>query len=202
MAHEDRDGDPSHQRETDKERQLEATRARFSAFSRNHLSASPPSAPRQTGLVPLILFWCAVMGLLYAGMTYYLRPQQVRIQANGDLVIQRALDGHFYAPGRIQGREVMFLVDTGASLVTVSETFARQAQLTGGTSTVFRTANGDRPGRIVEGIPVQIGPVEINRVRIGIGLSVGDDNQALLGQSFLSKFDVILGKDQMVLKPR
>ena len=136
------------------------------------------------------------------GMTYYLRPQQVRIQANGDLVIQRALDGHFYAPGRIQGREVMFLVDTGASLVTVSETFARQAQLTGGTSTVCRTANGDRPGRIVEGIPVQIGPVEVNRVRIGIGLSVGDDNQALLGQSFLSKFDVILGKDQMVLKPR
>ena len=55
---------------------------------------------------------------------------------------------------------------------------------------------------MVEGIPVQIGPVEVNRVRIGIGLSVGDDNQALPGQSFLSKFDVILGKDQMVLKPR
>ncbi|BDT73656.1 hypothetical protein os4_32080 [Comamonadaceae bacterium OS-4] len=107
------------------------------------MSASAPSAPRQTGLIPPILFWSAV-----------------------------------------------------------GKTFGRQAQLTGGTSTFFRTANGDRPGRIVEGIPVQIGPVEVNRVRIGIGLSVGDDNQALLGQSFLSKFDVILGKDQMVLKPR
>ncbi|WP_296509613.1 retropepsin-like aspartic protease [Rhodoferax sp.] len=160
------------------------------------------SSPRQTGLIPLILFWCAVMGLLYAGMTYYLRPKQVQVQASGDLVIQRALDGHFYAPGRIQGQDVMFLVDTGASLVTVSEALARQAGLSGGTPTTFRTANGDRPGRVVEGVAVHLGPVEFNRVRVGVGLSVGDDNQALLGQTFLSKFDITLSKDQMVLKPR
>ena len=77
------------------------------------------AAPRQIGLIPLIIFWCVVMGLLYAGMSVYLQPKKAQVLANGDLIIPRALDGHFYTPGRIQGVEVTFLVDTGASLVTI-----------------------------------------------------------------------------------
>ena len=56
-------------------------------------------------------------------------------------------DGHFYASGSINGRPVNFLVDTRATLVTVSETFAREAGLSSGIPTVFRTANGDLQGR-------------------------------------------------------
>ncbi len=160
------------------------------------------AAPRQMGLIPLIVFWCVVMGLLYAGMSVYLQPKKAQVLANGDLIIPRALDGHFYTPGRIQGVEVTFLVDTGASLVTVSEAFARKAGLTGGTPTTFRTANGDRPGRVVVGASLSIGPVEARNIKIGVGLHGGEDDEALLGQSFLSKFDITLNKDHMVLKPR
>jgi aspartyl protease family protein len=42
----------------------------------------------------------------------------------------------------------------------------------------------------------------VSGVRLGIGLVGGELNDALLGQSFLSKFEVILTKDQMVLRPR
>nr|CBA31402.1 hypothetical protein Csp_F37350 [Curvibacter putative symbiont of Hydra magnipapillata] len=160
------------------------------------------AAPRQIGLIPLIVFWCVVMGLLYAGMSVYLQPKKAQVLANGDLIIPRALDGHFYTTGRIQGVEVTFLVDTGASLVTVSEAFARKAGLTGGTPTTFRTANGDRPGRVVEGASLSIGPVDARNIKIGVGLHGGEDDEALLGQSFLSKFDITLNKDHMVLKPR
>lgn len=35
-----------------------------------------------------------------------------------------------------------------------------------------------------------------------MGLRMGDDNEALLGQSFLSKFDITMEKTQMVLRAR
>ena len=163
---------------------------------------SPPRQPRQTGLIPMLLFWFAVMGLLYGLMTHYLKPKQSQVLANGDLVIPRAPDGHFYTPGTINGFAVTFLVDTGASLVSVSEPFAQAAAMVGGVPTTFQTANGARPGRVVDGVEVAVGPVRVTNVKVGVGLSLGDDAQALLGQSFLSKFDITLRQDQMVLRPR
>jgi aspartyl protease family protein len=94
------------------------------------------------------------------------------------------------------------LVDTGASEVTVTEKFASNANLTGGISTTFKTANGDMPGRIIKAVPVRVGNVEISGVTVAIGLVGFNQNQALLGQSFLSKFDVMLQKDQMILRAR
>jgi aspartyl protease family protein len=117
-------------------------------------------------------------------------------------VISRLQDGHFYTTGRINGQEAKFLVDTGASLVSVSEGFARKAFIRGGVPTTFKTANGDRPGLVVEGVGVSIGPVSVTNVKVGVGLHVGAENEALLGQSFLSKFDITMNKNQMVLRLR
>ena len=150
----------------------------------------------------MLLFWCAVMGVLYALMTFYLKPKPVQVLANGDLVIERARDGHFYTPGAINGHEVMFLVDTGASLVSVSEPFAQAAGLHGGTSTTFHTANGPRAGRVVAGAEIVVGPMRVSNVRVGVGLDLGDNRQALLGQSFLSRFDITLRQNQMLLRAR
>lgn len=79
----------------------------------------------------------------------------------------------------------------------------KKALLVGGTNTTFQTANGPRPGRIVSDVPVSIGSNMSAVVPVAIGLSTqSGQGQALLGQSFLSKFDVTLGKDRMTLKPR
>ncbi len=111
-------------------------------------------------------------------------------------------DGHFYASGSINGRPVNFLVDTGATLVTVSEKFAREAGLSDGVPTVFRTANGDLQGRVVPDVPLTIGPIDVSGVKIGVGLVGHEVGSALLGQSFLSKFDVALNGEQMILRTR
>ncbi len=201
MGLQDKDGGQDLQRERDKQGQLDETRARFSAFSQNNLSKKTIS-PIKTGLIPMMIFWSVVMGLLYMGMTHYLKPKQAQVLANGDLVITRSQDGHYYTLGTVNGREARFLVDTGASLVSVSEAFAQKAFLVTGVSATFKTANGDRVGRIVEGVSVSIGPVSVSNIRVGVGLSVGDENDVLLGQSFLSKFDITISKNQMVLRAR
>jgi aspartyl protease family protein len=201
MSLDDRDWYRDAQREREKRRQIDETRAKFSVFSRKHLGPKVVS-PIKTGLIPMMIFWCAVMGLLYVLMTHYLKPKQAQVLANGDLVINRSQDGHFYTTGKINGKDANFMVDTGASLVTVSEEFAQQSLIQGGVPTVFRTANGDRAGRIVEGVGVSIGPMSVTNVKVGVGLSGGNANQALLGQSFLSKFDISMVKNQMVLRAR
>lgn len=201
MGIQDRDWYRKAQREREKQRQMDETRARFSVFSRKHLGAKVVS-PTKSGLIPMLIFWCAVMGLLYMLMTHYLKPKQAQVLANGDLVINRSQDGHFYTTGTVNGREARFMVDTGASLVSVSDKFAKKALILGGVSTTFKTANGDRPGRVVEGVDVSIGPVRVTNVRVGVGLHGGDERDALLGQSFLSKFDITMSKNQMVLRSR
>jgi len=201
MGMEDRDGYRNTLREREKQQQMNTTRAKCATFSGKHLSQKAVS-PTQTWLIPMMVFWCVMMGLLYLLMTHYLKPKQAQVLANGDLVIERSTNGHFYTLGSINGQEVKFMVDTGASLVSVSDAFAQQAGLPQGRPTTLSTADGSRPGRVVEGVAIDVGPVSVSNVRVGIGLQLGDDNEALLGQSFLSKFDITMGKNQMVLRAR
>ena len=150
----------------------------------------------------ILVFWLVIMGLLYVAMNHYLKPKAVVVSASGDLVIPRARDGHFYAAGLINGRPVNFLVDTGATLVTVSDKFARDAGLAAGNPTVFKTANGDLQGRVVSDVPISLGPIDVSGVKIGVGLVGHEAGAALLGQSFLSRFDVALNGEKMILRMR
>lgn len=148
----------------------------------------------------IVAFWLVVMAALYGVMTQVLKPPPVTVSANGDLTIPRSRDGHFYASGTVNGLPVRFLVDTGATTVVVSEALAQAAGLRGGQATVFRTANGDLPGRVVGNVQVGVGPVQVNGLRVGVGLVGGNSDKALLGQNFLSRFDITLSGDEMVLR--
>lgn len=201
MGLQDRDWYQKALSEREKQRKIDDARAKFSMFSRKHLGAKTVS-PTKTGFIPMMIFWCVVMGFLYMLMTHYLKPKPLVVSASGDVVIPRARDGHFYALGDVNGKPVNFLVDTGASMVTVSEQFARDAGMSGGVPTVFNTANGDMPGRIVSDIPVTLGPVGVSGVRVGVGFVGHEVGDALLGQSFLAKFEVLLEKDRMTLRKR
>jgi aspartyl protease family protein len=166
---------------------------------------NPPSTILKTlrwGTFGIVVFWTCLMSLLYVAMKHYMNPKPVVVTASGEWIIPRARDGHFYALGSVNGKPANFLVDTGASLVTVSEKFALEAGLSQGLPAVFSTANGDMPGRIVSDVPVSMGPINVSAVRIAVGFVGHETDDALLGQSFLSKFEVILQKDQMTLRQR
>ena len=97
-------------------------------------------------------------------------------------------DGHFHVTALVDGVEVLFLVDTGASDVVLTEQDARRlgfdpARLN--YSQVFSTANG-----LVRGAPVgldriTIGPVSVANVRASVNEASMD--RSLLGMSFLSR---------------
>jgi aspartyl protease family protein len=150
----------------------------------------------------IVVFWTLVMCSLYFAMSHYLKPKPQIVTATGDLIIPRAKDGHFYAQGAVNGSPANFMVDTGATLVMVSEQFSRKASMAPGVPAVFQTANGELSGRIVPDVPITIGPISVTGVRVAVGLIGRDVGDALLGQSFLSKFDVILEKDRMILRKR
>lgn len=120
----------------------------------------------------------------------------------GEATLRRAADGHFYATARINGADVRFLVDTGATTIALSTADAERIGI--------YTAHGDYVGAAsTANGTVRVAPVMLDSVELG-GTSVGKVQAAviagyqgtsLLGQSFLSRFDkVSIDGDVMTLR--
>ena len=50
------------------------------------------------------------------------------------------------------------------------------------------------------GVTVSVEPASIAGARVGVGPVGADPDMALLGQSFLSRFEVVLSGDRMILR--
>ena len=153
------------------------------------------------GTLGILAFWLAVMAGLYLAMDYVRQPRAAVVAADGALVIARGSDGHFHVAGSINGQPVRFMVDTGASLIAVSDALAQQAGLQGGQVTQFRTANGVRSGRVVAAQSVAVGAFVVSGLRVGTGYTGEAAGDALLGQNFLQHFEVQIQRERMVLRP-
>ena len=118
------------------------------------------------------------------------------------IVMMAGSNGHFLASGTINGRAVQFMVDTGASVIGLGVSEAERLGLNykAGQQVRMQTANGLAPAWLVKLASVKIGDVEIYDVDAVVG------NQSmpyvLLGNSFLSRFQMRRDNDQMVLERR
>ncbi len=113
-------------------------------------------------------------------------PFQASENANGDLVLKRAQDGHFHIEVRVNGEPIRFLVDTGASIVTLSEDDARRAGYDPSTldyTLQFSTANGTAWGAPIRIDQMRAGPLIARDVRAAVGGA--GMSKSLLGMSFL-----------------
>src|SRR5512133_3778177 len=152
------------------------------------------------GHIPILLFWAVVMGVVWVAMERVMEPKRAVVTAQGELVIPRHRDGHFYVEGTVNGKPLRFMVDTGATGVLVTEAFAQGAGLPRGEPTTFNTANGALAGRMVRSMAVTAGPFSVSPTSGGVGLVGGKPDVGLLGQSFLSKFQMSMTGEQMVLR--
>ncbi|MDD2712300.1 MAG: retropepsin-like aspartic protease [Simplicispira sp.] len=166
-----------------------------------HRNASSTRSLMRWGTLGILAFWLAVMAVLYMAMEHVRQPRAAVVAADGALVIPRGSDGHFHVAGSINGQPVVFMVDTGASLIAVTDALAQQAGLAGGQVTQFRTANGVRQGRAVVAQSVTVGNFVVSGLRVGTGYTGQAAGDALLGQNFLQHFEVQMQRDRMVLRP-
>jgi aspartyl protease family protein len=111
------------------------------------------------------------------------------VTTHGTFTVRRAADGHFYIRTRINGAEVRFLIDTGATSTVLDPHDAVRVGLDPRAlsfSQTFRTANG-----IVRGAPVTLARVEIGQVALrDVRASVNEVSlgSSLLGISTLERF--------------
>jgi aspartyl protease family protein len=114
------------------------------------------------------------------------------------VILQRDRSGHFLAEGEINGRAVVFLVDTGATDVAISEKTARAMGLEFGPRITVMTAAGPSAAWRTRLDQVSLGSLALKNVRATITPGLG--GQALLGMSFLQYFNLRQEGDQLVLE--
>ncbi|MDP1568216.1 MAG: TIGR02281 family clan AA aspartic protease [Polaromonas sp.] len=118
------------------------------------------------------------------------------------IVLNAGSGGHFLTAGQINGRAVQFMVDTGATSVAMS---AADAERTGikykdGQPVRMSTANGITQGYRVKLNSVRVGDVEVYDVDAVV--SPQPMPYMLLGNSFLTRFQMLRENEQLILVKR
>ena len=120
----------------------------------------------------------------------------------GKIVLTAGSGGHFLASGAVNGRAVQFLVDTGATTVAMGAADAERLGIDYRKGRLARsgTANGTVTAYLVKLASVRVGEVEVYDVDAAVLPS--HSGPLLLGNSFLSRFQMTRFNDQLVLERR
>ena len=118
------------------------------------------------------------------------------------IVLPVGSGGHFFTLGQINGRTTQMMVDTGATGIGISEADADRMGINykAGKPMQASTANGVISGWRVKLNSVQVGDVIVRDVDAAV--TSGQMPYVLLGNSFLSRFQMTRTNDQMVLEKR
>ena len=113
----------------------------------------------------------------------------------------RSNDGHYWANGKINGRAVRMVVDTGASDISLSETTAKRLGISyrHGTRVNYQTANGTVVGYQIILNSVTVETITLNNVKASV---VPSNHPILLGMSFLREVDMREQGSLLYLVPR
>ena len=131
-------------------------------------------------------------------------PVRVGGSGTGQRVVLKAdARGHFVSSGQINGRIMQYMVDTGASTVAIGRPDAQRMGLKfeeQGQSVRMNTANGVAQGWRMRLDSVRVGDVELR----GVDAIVTPQPMpyVLLGNSFLTEFQMTRVNDQMVLEKK
>jgi len=121
---------------------------------------------------------------------------------SGTIVMTADNQGHFYATGSVNGAAVRFLVDTGATMVSLGASDARRIGLdfNRGQKGMTQTANGQTMVSKVKLDTVRIGDVTLHNVDALIHQT--EMPMALLGMSFLNRMEMQRDGSTMTLRKR
>ena len=142
----------------------------------------------------MALAWVAIFGvafLLFAFRGEFSSiGQRIRAEATGSPIVDGetvripvAEDGHFYVDAKLNGHDVRFMVDSGASTTTVSRSEANAAGMEIGTRrAIVNTANGRTSVMQSYADRLQVGSIERTDFPVDVSEQEGLN---LLGMNFL-----------------
>ena len=118
--------------------------------------------------------------------------QRLRAEATGTPVqvgqtvrIPMAIDGHFWVTAKVNGHDVKFLVDSGATMTTIGVQTARATgvSISPGRDQLVRTGNGMVQVASGYADTLSVGPIERQGMRLHVAQ---DEDLNVLGMNFLS----------------
>ncbi len=169
------------------------------------MSQQPPG--KRAGKVLMLLAWGAGMFLAtrYFGEWEQRQenPNAVVTSQHGNGYIEVQLvgnrQGHFVSTGKINGRTVQFLLDTGATDVAIPGKVADILQLPRGVPLLVSTANGRTEGFRTSLERLQIGDIVLHNVRALVVPGL-DGEQVLLGMSAMKQLEFTQRGGNMLLR--
>ena len=165
-------------------------------ITRNEMSKFGIIRPEIRSLLYLTVFWV----VLIAAATHLFGDwdsrktnpnQQLVSHTRGsatEIELQANRQGHYLANGPINNQSLTFILDTGATTVSVSESIAQKAGLTRGRPGLARTAAGTVNVWSTSIQELQLGDITFNNVPGSINPSM-DPDMVLLGMSVLGQLN-------------
>lgn len=115
------------------------------------------------------------------------------------LVLQRNRQGHYIASGHINNQPVVFMLDTGATDVSIPASIADSLNLPEGPAATYQTANGPVRVQLTRIQQISLGEISLNNVRATINPGYRGD-EVLLGMSFLKHLEFTQRGDTLTLR--
>ncbi|WP_223447581.1 MULTISPECIES: retropepsin-like aspartic protease family protein [Pseudomonas] len=162
---------------------------------------------QRIGRVFMVLAWCAALFLATRFFAQWEARQQnpnvVVSSEQGEGFIEVKLvsnaQGHFVASGQINGQPVDFMLDTGATDVSIPAGLAKRLKLEEGFGVTLSTANGLSQGYRTRIERLQLGDIVLRDVRALVAPGLHGD-QVLLGMSALNKLEFTQRGGTMLLR--
>lgn len=119
-------------------------------------------------------------------------------QGGSALTIKADRYGQYLVQGSANNEPIIFLLDTGASGISIPGDVAERLGLIRGQAFDVYTANGSAEVYATELSLLEIGPFRRERVRANINPSM-EGNVALLGMSFLRYFELLQRSEELTI---
>jgi len=118
---------------------------------------------------------------------------------NSEFIIKQSPNGYYFVDGAINGKALNFVIDTGASFVSLPDSVAREARISCKNKMDMQTANGSTDACSTTIQKLNFGPFEIKNVMAVIAPNL---KQPLLGMNVLQQLKIAQEKGEMRLSTR
>jgi len=154
------------------------------------------------------LAWIAFLAMLVIGFDRYMekqsnpneRPEVVYASdGSAEVSLVQNRQGHYIADGKINGQWATFILDTGATNLSIPADLAKELRLTEGQPQRTRTANGDITVYRVILDSVRLGSIELKNIPAHVNPRM-EGKEVLLGMSFLKHVDMLQKDQQLTLR--